>query len=63
MKTATIDVYEPFQAKGFAADITYRGWRFTTFTGTDRMDVVSKACIWCYAQGFTMIKFYVPAKG
>jgi hypothetical protein len=55
MKTATLDIYEPFQADGYCVDIYYRGKRLQDFCGLELAPMLEKAIIYLENQKFTRL--------
>jgi hypothetical protein len=58
MKTATIQTYPLFQAKGWASRVGYRGkWLFEA-TNLDKVGAMQQAEKFAKRNGFTNAKFY-----
>lgn len=55
-KTCTIKVYQPFQARGWCADIYYRGKLIVGLIDADKNEVITSAVIACIKHGFTAFK-------
>jgi hypothetical protein len=56
MKTATLDIYELFQAKGFGVSLYYKGATLHSFTGLDLQEITEKAIVYLENQKFTRLK-------
>lgn len=56
MKTATLDIYELFQAKGFGVSLYYKGATLHSFTGLDLQEITEKAIAFMVNQKFTRVK-------
>jgi hypothetical protein len=55
MKTASLDIYALFQAKGFGVSVYYRGKTLRSFVGLDLQELTEKAIIFMENQKFTRL--------
>jgi len=57
MRTANIHVYAPFNARGYCADLIYRGKVLFSFRDADLDTVINTATIHAINRGFLRIEF------
>ena len=58
MKTATVQIYPLFQAKGWASRVCYRGRCLIEYINADKGETIRHAEKYSKENGFTKAKFY-----